>query len=171
MCPRPRSHRGRASFANGQNFREVGLHQCPSERKGEGVPVRSLHVPSHVSSHPQTAAKCGAFRLQPRGSRVRQTACWSKPDSNSRSHLRRYRCEAQNRTILGGDHEGDGKIQDRAPCGAAMADRGSAPCDGRGIPTSPRSLIPPANSPMPESERSSAPRSSTPIARRCGRCR
>ena len=57
MCPGPRPHRGRASFANGQNFREVGLHQCPSERKGEGVPVRSLPVPSHVPSHPQTAAK------------------------------------------------------------------------------------------------------------------
>jgi hypothetical protein len=23
------------------------------------------------------------------------TPCWSKPDSNSRSHLRRYRCDAQ----------------------------------------------------------------------------
>ena len=61
MCPRPRPHRGRASFANGQNFREVGLHQCPSERKGEGGPVRSLHVPSHVPSHPQTAAKVRGF--------------------------------------------------------------------------------------------------------------
>ena len=61
MCPRPRPHRGRASFANSQNFREVGLHQCPSERKGEGVPVRSLHVPSHVPSHPQTAAKVRGF--------------------------------------------------------------------------------------------------------------
>ena len=38
--PQARPHRGRASFENGQNFREVGLHQCPSERKGEGVPVR-----------------------------------------------------------------------------------------------------------------------------------
>ena len=47
----------RASFANGRNLREVGLHQCPSERNGEGVPVRSLRVPSHVPSHPQTAAK------------------------------------------------------------------------------------------------------------------
>src|SRR5271169_6353313 len=36
----------------------------------------------------------------------------------------------RNRAILGGDHEGNGKIQDRAPCGAVMADRGSAPCDG-----------------------------------------
>ena len=54
--PRPR-----ARFANGQNFREVGLHQCPSERKGEGVPVRRLRVPSHVPSHPQTAAKVRGF--------------------------------------------------------------------------------------------------------------
>ena len=48
-------------FAKSQNFREVGLHQCPSERKGEGVPVRSLRVPSHVPSHPQTAAKARGF--------------------------------------------------------------------------------------------------------------
>src|SRR5205085_7193271 len=61
ICPRPRPHRGRASFANGQNFREVGLQQCPSERKGEGVPVRRLRVPSHVPSHPQTAAKVRGF--------------------------------------------------------------------------------------------------------------
>src|SRR6202023_1760508 len=61
ICPRPRPHRGRASFANGQNFREVGLHQCPSERNGEGGPVRRLRVPSHVPSHPQTAAKVRGF--------------------------------------------------------------------------------------------------------------
>jgi hypothetical protein len=61
MCPRPRPTRGRASFANGRTFREVGLHQCPLERKGEGVPVHSLHVPSHVPSHPQTAAKVRGF--------------------------------------------------------------------------------------------------------------
>jgi hypothetical protein len=54
-------------FANGQNFREVGLHQCPSERKGEGVPVRCLHVPSHVPSHPQTAAKVRGFSLTASG--------------------------------------------------------------------------------------------------------
>src|SRR5207248_9469377 len=68
ICPRPpRPHRGRASVANGQNFREVGLHQCPSERKGEGVPVRSLRVPSHVPSHPQTAAKVRGFSLTASG--------------------------------------------------------------------------------------------------------
>src|SRR5438874_12753372 len=59
--PQAAAHRGRASFANSQNFREVGLHQCPSERTGEGVPVRSLRVPSHVPSHPQTAAKARGF--------------------------------------------------------------------------------------------------------------
>ena len=59
--PQAAAHRGRASFANGQNFREVGLHQCPSERKGEGAPVRRLRVPSHVPSHPPTAAKVRGF--------------------------------------------------------------------------------------------------------------
>src|SRR4051794_663427 len=59
--PQAAAHRGGASVANGQNFREVGLHQCPSERRGEEVPVRSLRVPSHVPSHPQTAAKVRGF--------------------------------------------------------------------------------------------------------------
>jgi hypothetical protein len=39
----------------------VGLHQCPSERKGEGVPVRRLRVPSQVPGHTQTAAKVRGF--------------------------------------------------------------------------------------------------------------
>jgi hypothetical protein len=54
--PRPR-----VVLRQGQNLPEVGLHQCPSERKGEGGPVRSLHVPSHVPSHPQNAAKVRGF--------------------------------------------------------------------------------------------------------------
>jgi hypothetical protein len=54
--PRPR-----VVLRQGQNFREVGLHQCPSERKGERGPVRSRHVPSHVPSHPQNAAKVRGF--------------------------------------------------------------------------------------------------------------
>jgi hypothetical protein len=49
------------AICNSHNFREVGLHQCPSERRGENVPVRSLRVPSHVPSHPQTAAKVRGF--------------------------------------------------------------------------------------------------------------
>ena len=32
MCPRPQTHRGRASFATGQYVPEVGLHQCPLDR-------------------------------------------------------------------------------------------------------------------------------------------
>ena len=39
----------------------MGLYQCPSERNGEGGPVRRLYVPSHVPSHPQTAAKVRGF--------------------------------------------------------------------------------------------------------------
>ena len=54
--PRPR-----VVLRQGRNLPEVGLHQCPSERKGEGGPVRSLHVPSHVPSHPQNAAKVRGF--------------------------------------------------------------------------------------------------------------
>src|SRR3954466_12708888 len=50
-----------------QSLREVGLHQCPSERKGEGVRVRSLRVPSHVPSDPQTAAKVRGFSLTASG--------------------------------------------------------------------------------------------------------
>jgi hypothetical protein len=33
----------------------------PVREKGEGVLVRSLHVPSHVPSHPQNAAKERGF--------------------------------------------------------------------------------------------------------------
>src|ERR1700680_1098380 len=42
-------------------------HQCPSERKGEGVPIPSLHVPSHLPRHPQTAAKVRVFSLTASG--------------------------------------------------------------------------------------------------------
>ena len=54
--PRPR-----VVLRQGQNLPEVELHQCPSERKGEGGPVRRLHVPSHVPRHPQNAAKVRGF--------------------------------------------------------------------------------------------------------------
>jgi hypothetical protein len=35
----------------------------PVREKGGGVPVRSPHVPSHVPSHPQNAAKVRGFSL------------------------------------------------------------------------------------------------------------
>jgi hypothetical protein len=44
----------------------VGLHQCPSERKGEGASVRSLDVPSQVLRPPaecRQTAGLFAFRL------------------------------------------------------------------------------------------------------------
>jgi hypothetical protein len=61
MCPRPRSDRGRVVLRQGQNLPEVGLHQYPSERKGEGGPVRGLRVPSHVPRLLQSAAKVRGF--------------------------------------------------------------------------------------------------------------
>jgi hypothetical protein len=61
MCLRPRLTAAPRVICKRQNFREVGLHQCPSERKGEGVLVRSLHAPSHVPSQPQNAAKVRGF--------------------------------------------------------------------------------------------------------------
>jgi hypothetical protein len=53
--------RPRVILQNLRTSREVGLHQCPSERKGEGGPVRSLYVRSHVPSDTQTAAKVWGF--------------------------------------------------------------------------------------------------------------
>jgi hypothetical protein len=41
----------------------------------------------------RTPPNCGAFRFQPRGSPLRQTGCWRKPDSNCWSHLRRRRLQ------------------------------------------------------------------------------
>ena len=48
-----------------------------------------------LSLWPAHPRKTWASRRKQPNSRERQTACWSKPDSNSRSHLRRCRCEAQ----------------------------------------------------------------------------
>jgi hypothetical protein len=54
----PRPH---VVLRQGQNLPEVGLHQYPSERKGEGGPVRGLRVPSHVPRLLQNAAKVRGF--------------------------------------------------------------------------------------------------------------
>jgi hypothetical protein len=39
----------------------------PVREKGRGSPVRSLPAPSHVPSHPQTAAKVRGFSLTASG--------------------------------------------------------------------------------------------------------
>jgi hypothetical protein len=49
------------------SFPTVGLHQYPSERKGEGVAVRSLHVPSHVPGHPADRRQVRGFSSPPPG--------------------------------------------------------------------------------------------------------
>src|SRR5438309_2850546 len=54
--PRPR-----VGLQTVRTFGRWDCIKCPSERKGEGVPVRSLGVPSHVPSHPQTAAQVRGF--------------------------------------------------------------------------------------------------------------
>jgi hypothetical protein len=43
------------------SFQEVGLHQCPSEKKSDGEPACGQHAPSHVPTHAHTAAKVRAF--------------------------------------------------------------------------------------------------------------
>jgi hypothetical protein len=39
----------------------------PVRENGQGAPVRSLHVPSHVPSHTQTAAKLRGFSQTAQG--------------------------------------------------------------------------------------------------------
>ena len=60
----------------------------PIREKGRRSPGS---CPSRPFSRPQPPRrpppKCGAFRLQPRGSPLRQTGRWSEVDSNSRSHV------------------------------------------------------------------------------------
>ena len=92
---------GRASFAYGQNSREVGLHQCPSERKGEGGPVRSLRVPSHVPSHPQTAAKVQGF--SPTASEFTAETDWLLAEGGCEPLVRR--ADSAGTRLLTLDHE------------------------------------------------------------------
>jgi hypothetical protein len=63
----------------------VGLHQCPSERKGRAQPGRGESVPSHVLSMRRLARRGGIFHLQPWCSLEIRTHCWREPNSNHRS--------------------------------------------------------------------------------------
>jgi hypothetical protein len=58
---------GRASFANGQNFSEVGLHQCRSERRAKESRFAACTSLLTSPATRKPPPKCGAFRLQPRG--------------------------------------------------------------------------------------------------------
>ena len=54
MAQAARPHRGRASLQTVRTFREVGLDQCPSERKGEGNPGSQ---PARPFSRPRARAE------------------------------------------------------------------------------------------------------------------
>src|SRR4051794_13738430 len=59
--PRPRVICIRPELSGG------GTASMPVREKGEGARVRRLRVPSHVPSHPQTAAKVRGFSLTASG--------------------------------------------------------------------------------------------------------
>ena len=120
--PRPRVVCKRSELS------EVGLHQCPSERKGEGVPVRSLRVPSHVPRQPQTAAKVRGF--SPIASGFTAETDWlleeagfelSVPPAGAglfpAINLPRYRRPCHGRRTVGGGHDSGNRVRTRLPAG------------------------------------------------------
>jgi hypothetical protein len=88
MCPRPRPQRGRVSFCD--RVRTCRRWDCINVRQRERAKKARCAACTSLLTSPATRRmppKCGAFPVQPRRSRLRQTACWSKPDSNCQSHL------------------------------------------------------------------------------------
>jgi hypothetical protein len=74
-----------------QTIRTFGRWDCINARQRERAKESRFAAGASLLTSPATRRlppKCGAFRLQPRGSPLRQTGCWRKPDSNSRSHMR-----------------------------------------------------------------------------------
>jgi hypothetical protein len=67
----------------------INARQRERARKPRFVAYPSLLTSPATRKPPP---KCGAFRLQPRSSPLRQTGCWSKPDSNLRSRRNRNAC-------------------------------------------------------------------------------
>ena len=80
-----------ASFANGQNF---ARWDCINTRQREKAKEPRFSPSASLLTSPATCRpppKCGAFRLQPLSSPLRQTACWREVDSNHRFLVRRSR--------------------------------------------------------------------------------
>ena len=76
--------------------RTFGRWDCINARQRERAKEPRFAAGTSLLRSPATRRrppKCGAFRLQRRGSRLRQTGCWSKGDSNSWSHPERQRSE------------------------------------------------------------------------------
>jgi hypothetical protein len=83
MCPRPRPLRGRVSFCD--RVRTCRRWDCINVRQRERAKEARFAACTSLLTSPATRRmppKCGAFPVQPRRSPLRQTACWSKPDSN-----------------------------------------------------------------------------------------
>jgi hypothetical protein len=89
MVPRPRPHRGRVSFCD--RVRTCRRWDCIDIRQRERAKEARFAACTSLLTSPATRRmppKCGPFPVQPRRSPLRQTACWSKADSNRWSHLR-----------------------------------------------------------------------------------
>src|SRR2546423_5952990 len=72
-----------------QTARTFGRWDCINARQRERAKGPRFAAWTSLLTSPATRRpppKCGAFRLQPRGSLLRQTVCWREPDSNPRSH-------------------------------------------------------------------------------------
>jgi hypothetical protein len=68
--------------------RTFGRWDCINARQREMAKEARFAACTSPLTSPAThrpPPKCGAFRLQPRGSPLRQTGCWRKPDSNDQS--------------------------------------------------------------------------------------
>ena len=75
-----------------QTVRTFGRWDCINARQRERAKESRFAACTSLLTSPATRRpppKCGAFRLQPQGSLLRQTGCWSEEDSNSRSHRER----------------------------------------------------------------------------------
>jgi len=88
MCPRPRPHRGPRIIC--KRVRTFGTWDCINARQRERAKECRFAACTSLLASPATRRpppNCGAFRLRPRGSRLRQTACWREMDSNYRSPI------------------------------------------------------------------------------------
>ena len=91
MCPRPRPHRGPRRL---QTVRTFARWDCINTRQREKAKEPRFSPSASLLTSPATCRpppKCGAFRLQPLSSPLRQTACWREVDSNHRFLVRRSR--------------------------------------------------------------------------------
>jgi hypothetical protein len=87
MCPRAAAPPRPRVIAMVRTF---GRWDCINARQRERAKEPRFAACTSLLTSPATRRpppKCGAFRLQPRGSPLRQTGFWRKGDSNCRSRL------------------------------------------------------------------------------------